>query len=235
MKKIIVGFICIVLVFIVCLLQAMDNKEALSENDTNEVQIVDDIGTAAVASYEVAMKTVTKAPTNTPTPAITEEVKTIEEVEVTPIPTSTPTPTPTPEITEEIVEEIEEVEVEEEEIIEEEEEESEVIEYEWTGSVITASGGVNYGPSGYETYYNLPMGGVINIMRSAGFDEEEYPYWVREDGAKMLGPYIMIAANLDLRPRGSIVECSLGTALVCDTGGFASSNPTQLDIAVDWN
>lgn len=233
MKKIIVGFICIVLVFIVCLLQAMDNKEALSENDTNEVQIVDDIGTAAVASYEVAMKTVTKAPTNTPTTAITEEVKKIKEVEVTPIPTSTPTPTPTPEITEEIVEEIVEVEVEEE-IIEYEEEEFEVIEYEWTGSVITASGGVNYGPSGYETYYNLPMGGVIDIMRSAGFDEEEYPYWVREDGAKMLGPYIMVAANLDLRPRGSIVECSLGTALVCDTGGFASSNPTQLDIAVLW-
>jgi len=234
MKKIIVGFICIVLVFIVCLLQAMDNKEALSENDTNEVQIVDDIGTAAVASYEVEMKTVTKVPTNTQTPAITEEVKEIKEVEVTPIPTSTPTLTPTPEITEEIVEEIEEVEVEEE-IIEDEEEESEVIEYEWTGSVITASGGVNYGPSGYETYYNLPMGGVIDIMRSAGFDEEEYPYWVREDGAKMLGPYIMVAASLDLRPRGSIVECSLGTALVCDTGGFASSNPTQLDIAVDWN
>jgi hypothetical protein len=50
----------------------------------------------------------------------------------------------------------------------------------------------------------------------------------------MLGPYVMVAANLNLFPRGTTVECSLGTALVCDTGGFAESNPTQLDIAVNW-
>ena len=106
--------------------------------------------------------------------------------------------------------------------------------YEYTGSVLTAWGGVNYGPSGKETYYNLPMNGVVSIMRDCGFSEEEYPYWVREDGVKMLGPYVMVAANLSVHPRGTTVECSLGTALVCDTGGFAESNPTQLDIATDW-
>lgn len=106
----------------------------------------------------------------------------------------------------------------------------------WDGSKLTRSKGVNYGPTGKETYYNLPMGGVVSIMRNMGFSEEDYPYWVRDDGCKMLGPYIMVAANLDAHPRGTTVECSLGTALVCDTGGFASMAEgwNWLDIAVNW-
>lgn len=104
----------------------------------------------------------------------------------------------------------------------------------WNGPVLTKSKGVVNGPSGKETYYNLNMNGVVRIMRNAGFSEEEYPYWVREDGVKMLGNYVMVAANLNIRPRGSIVQSSLGDAIVCDTGGFAHSNPTQLDIAVTW-
>ena len=104
----------------------------------------------------------------------------------------------------------------------------------WDGPVLTKGKGVNMGPSGKETYYNLNMSGVVRIMRGMGFSEAEYPYWVREDGAKMLGPYVMVAANLRVHPRGSVVECSLGRALVCDTGGFARSNPYQLDIAVSW-
>lgn len=94
--------------------------------------------------------------------------------------------------------------------------------------------GVFSGPSGKETYYNLDMSRIVSIMRSMGYDEEEYPYWVREDGVKMLGPYVMVAAELSSRPKGTILECSLGTAIVVDTGGFASSNPTQLDIATAW-
>lgn len=104
----------------------------------------------------------------------------------------------------------------------------------WDGPVLTKSKGVVEGPSGKETYYNLNMNGVVKIMRNAGFSEEEYPYWVREDGVKMLGNYVMVAANLEIRPRGSIIPSSLGDAIVCDTGGFAHSNPTQLDIAVTW-
>lgn len=104
----------------------------------------------------------------------------------------------------------------------------------WDGPVLTKSKGVNYGPSGKETYYNLPMGGVIRIMRNIGFSEAEYPYWVRDDGVKMLGDFVIVAADLRTHPRGSIVDCSLGRAIVCDTGGFARSNPAQLDIAVSW-
>ncbi len=103
--------------------------------------------------------------------------------------------------------------------------------YEWDGPVLTRSAGVNQGPSGKETYYNLPMQGVVSIMRSIGNNDE---YWVREDGVKMLGDYVMVAAHLPTRPRGSLIPTSLGMGIVCDTGTFALSNHTQLDIAVAW-
>lgn len=101
----------------------------------------------------------------------------------------------------------------------------------WDGTVLTPRLGTIYGPSGKETYYNLPMGGVVAIMRRMGNTDE---YWVREDGVKMLGDYVMVAANLEIHPRGTLVETSLGTGLVCDTGGFATYNIYQIDIAVDW-
>ena len=107
-------------------------------------------------------------------------------------------------------------------------------EFVWDGPVLNAYLGTITGPSGKETYYNLPMGGVISIMRNEGFSEEEYPYWERDDGCKMLGDYIMVAADLSIRPRGSLIDCSLGKAIVCDTGEFIYSNPMQLDIAVNW-
>ena len=99
---------------------------------------------------------------------------------------------------------------------------------------LTKQAGCIQGPSGRETYYNLDMSGIISIMRSSGYSEEDYPYWIREDGVKMLGDYVMVAASFDIRPRGTILDSSLGTAIVCDTGGFASYNQTQLDIATSW-
>ena len=99
---------------------------------------------------------------------------------------------------------------------------------------LNAYHGVYAGPSGKETYYNLPMDGVVRIMRSKGYSEEEYPYWIRDDGVKMFGNYVMVAADLDIRPKGTILECSLGTAMVVDTGDFAKTNHTQLDIATSW-
>jgi hypothetical protein len=101
----------------------------------------------------------------------------------------------------------------------------------YNGAVLTRSAGTIIGPSGKETYYNLDMSGVVQIMRNMGNTDE---YWVRDDGVKMLGDYVMIAADLNLRPRGSLVETSLGTGIVCDTGTFALTNPTQIDIAVTW-
>ena len=104
----------------------------------------------------------------------------------------------------------------------------------YSGQVLTPAAGRINGPSGQETYYNLPMEGVIRNMRDLGFDEVNYPYAVRSDGVKTLGGYVMVAANLAIRPKGTIIATSLGAGIVCDTGGFALVNPTQLDIAVAW-
>lgn len=101
----------------------------------------------------------------------------------------------------------------------------------YTGPRLSRGRGTIHGPSGKETYYNLNMSGVVSIMRRMGYD---YEYWVRDDGVKMFGNYVMVAANLNLRPRGSLVQTSLGMGIVCDTGGFAKKNPTQLDIATSW-
>ena len=99
---------------------------------------------------------------------------------------------------------------------------------------LTRSGGVFYGPSGRETYYNLNMSRVVAYMRDLGYSESEYPYWIRDDGVKMLGDYVMCAADFSIRPRGTILETSLGTAIVVDTGNFARYDSTMLDICVNW-
>ena len=105
----------------------------------------------------------------------------------------------------------------------------------YDSSVLTRSGGVNYNSQGMkETYYNLDMSGVISIMRGEGFSESKYPFWIRDDGAKMLGDYIMVAADLSKHPRGTTIHTSLGTGLVCDTGSFVYSNSNQIDIATNW-
>ena len=104
----------------------------------------------------------------------------------------------------------------------------------WEGSILTKEIGGNMGPAGRETYYNLPMQNCINKMRELGFSEEEYPYWVRDDGAKMLGKYVMIAANWKIRPLGTVIETSLGWSIVVDTGEFVADYPYGVDIAVDW-
>lgn len=110
----------------------------------------------------------------------------------------------------------------------EEESNQEYSEYE---PVLTASAGRIQGPSGEETYYNKDMQGCIDIMKSKGYD---YEYSVREDGVKLYGGYVMVAAYLPMRPKGTLVQTSLGMGIVVDTGDFAATNHYQLDIAVTW-
>lgn len=104
----------------------------------------------------------------------------------------------------------------------------------WDGPVLTRTNGTVMGPSGKETYYNLPMQGVVNRMRRLGYDAENWPYWIRDDGAKMLGNYILCAASFDIRPIGTILETTRGKAIVADTGSFARYNKTQIDLAFQW-
>lgn len=97
------------------------------------------------------------------------------------------------------------------------------------GPILTKSAGVVYYNGHKETYYNLNMSVLINQFASE-FGE----YNVDDRGFKRLGEYIMVAANLDLYPKGTIVETSAGQGVVVDTGTFAVSNPTQFDLAVTW-
>ena len=102
----------------------------------------------------------------------------------------------------------------------------------WTGQVLNSYVGAVYGPSGgKEVYYNMNMSQVVANLKSAGYEGD---YWVRDDGIKMFGSYVMVAACYSVHPYGSFVETTLGTAIVCDTGTFAYSYPQMLDVAVTW-
>lgn len=85
-------------------------------------------------------------------------------------------------------------------------------------SRLNPTDGVNYYNGVLETYYDLDMSWCISVMRGMGYDGVNYPYWVRSDGVKMLGDYVMCAADFDYEPRGTITSTSLGTAIVVDTG-----------------
>lgn len=100
-----------------------------------------------------------------------------------------------------------------------------------SGAHLTPEGGVFYFGNQLETYYNLDMSVIVQVAHSNGIGGE---YWVREDGCKMLGNYIMLACNRDVHPYGSIVQTSLGAGISLDTGGFAVNNPYQVDIATTW-
>ena len=113
---------------------------------------------------------------------------------------------------------------------EEEVEVQQIQTYTWSGEKLNSYVGTVSGPSGKETYYNLNMSGVVNIMSNYGYSN----YYVGSDGVKYLDGYIMVAANLDVHPRGSIIPTSLGMGVVSDTGSFALSNPYQIDIATAW-
>lgn len=96
-------------------------------------------------------------------------------------------------------------------------------------SVLNHYDGINYFHGVLETYYCLPMDGVVEWMHSLGYEGE---YWVREDGCKMFGEYIMVACDYEWMPKGSVIETSLGTGLVCDTG---EGGWYWTDIATNWD
>lgn len=110
-------------------------------------------------------------------------------------------------------------------------EETEAETTKWDGPVLNSYDGEIEGPSGTEKFYNRNMSKVIKLMRNRGYD---YEYWVRDDGVKMYGKYVMCAANLHIRPKGTILETSLGTAMVCDECESAYVDTDLVDVAVTW-
>lgn len=103
----------------------------------------------------------------------------------------------------------------------------------YQGGVLNPTLGTIVGPSGKETYYNLDMSGVVANSHRDGIEGD---YWVREDGVKMIGDNILAACDISgaVHNRYDLVSTSLGTAICADTGTFALSDPTQIDIATAW-
>lgn len=83
------------------------------------------------------------------------------------------------------------------------------------GDTLNPYDGINYHNGVLETYYDLPMEGLVDMVHALGI---EGTYWVREDGVKMWDDYVIVAADFDYEPRGTITETSLGTGIVLDTG-----------------
>lgn len=71
---------------------------------------------------------------------------------------------------------------------------------------------------GKESYCNIPPDYIINTARQCGYKENDFPYWIREDGCRMLGNYIICAADYNVYPYGTIIDTSLGKGIVIDTG-----------------
>ena len=161
--------------------------------------------TSTPAQTTASTSTSTEDDKNKGDAASTPESSPEPTAKATPEPTPDPTPEPTPEPTPDT--------------------------NSYSGPVLTPWLGTIMGPSGKETYYNLNMSGVVSIMQNAGYN---YEYWVRDDGVKMYGDYVMAACGFDVRPRGTLVQTSLGLAICADTGTFSYSNPYQIDIAVSW-
>lgn len=91
------------------------------------------------------------------------------------------------------------------------------------GGMLTPSSGINWFNGRKETYYNLNMAGVVSNAHAMGIDGD---YWVRGDGVKMYGGYVIVAAQM---AKGTIISTSLGRGIVLDYCPAGT-----IDIAVNW-
>ncbi len=97
---------------------------------------------------------------------------------------------------------------------------------------LTATKGIAYGPVGKESYYNLDMSMIVCRMQRKAFPGV---YWIRQDGCKMYGAFVMVAADFNIFPIGSIVPTTLGPSVVTDTGSFTrNGSGVMFDIATSW-
>lgn len=96
--------------------------------------------------------------------------------------------------------------------------------------VLTAKlGTIQYGGH-KETWYDLPMDRVVARTDAAiGMTDL---YWVREDGVKMYGFWVIVAAHPSVT-RYTFVETSLGQGVVLDN--HTVNDPNLYDIATNWS
>lgn len=79
-----------------------------------------------------------------------------------------------------------------------------------------------------ETWYDLPMNRVVESAQNMGIPAE---YWVRDDGVKMFGQWVIVAAHPS-KIRYSTVQTSLGEGIILDA--HEVDNTELYDIATDW-
>lgn len=80
-----------------------------------------------------------------------------------------------------------------------------------------------------EKYYNLPMKKVIERADKAM--GESNLYWIREDGVKMYGYWVICASHPSI-DRFTIIDTSLGEGIVLDR--HQVDDPNLIDIATTW-
>ena len=126
----------------------------------------------------------------------------------------------------------------------------------YNGQALTAPQGINRnGPLASETWYDLPMSGVVkNMEKLYGYTDLEAS--IRDDGVKVLSgvtpdgerfeDLVMVAADVEHMSnpdgtfeRGEIVATSLGTGIVVDACGRSiserkSTGNVHFDIATAW-
>ena len=79
-----------------------------------------------------------------------------------------------------------------------------------------------------EKYYNKNMSKVIQNAQEAGIPCE---YWVRSDGVKCFGPWIVLASHPSVT-RYTRIQTSLGEGIVLDR--HTVDDEKLIDIAVTW-
>ena len=97
-----------------------------------------------------------------------------------------------------------------------------------TAVILTAKLGTVQFEGHKETWYNLNMRKVVQRAQNMGIPAE---YHVREDGVKMFGPWVIVAAHPS-KIRYSIVQTSLGEGIILDT--HTAKDTELIDIATAW-
>ena len=79
-----------------------------------------------------------------------------------------------------------------------------------------------------ETWYDLPMQRVVQRGQDMGIPCD---YWVRDDGVKMFGQWVIVAAHPS-KTRYTFIDTSLGAGIILDT--HTKSETELYDIATTW-
>lgn len=94
--------------------------------------------------------------------------------------------------------------------------------------VLTAKAGTISYNGHREVWYNLNMNRVVAKAQNMGINAD---YWVRDDGVKMFGPWVIVAGHKS-KTRYTRLDTSLGEGIILDY--HTVDDPNLYDIATTW-